>query len=226
MNTHKNRLLAVVVAAIFTISLAGKFVVSRVASAKSPDAKVNYLPIPAGDYSIDPAHSIIGFAVRHLEINWVEGRFKDFSGEIHFDDKDITNSTVQFSAKVESIDTGVEPRNKHLKTPDFFDVEKYPNLTFKSSSIQRKGANSYVLLGDLTMKVVTKQVALPFTITGAVPDPWGNTRFGVEAHTKINRRDFGVNFGSSLPTGGFDVGNEVTINLQLEAVKPGPKPAK
>ncbi len=179
------------------------------------------LPMPL---QIVEEGSTIGFAIRHYEINWVEGRFKDFTGSINYDEKDVTKSTVEFTAKIESVDTGVAPRDKHLRTADFFEVEKYPELTFKSTGVERKGKDKYVLNGDLTLKGVTKPVALPFTITGAITDPRGNTRFGIDAHTKINRRDFGINYGSALASGGFDVGNEVAINLQLEAVKPGPKP--
>jgi polyisoprenoid-binding protein YceI len=204
------------------LTFVGNNVTGLVASAQQKVAKVNYMTIPGGEYKIDPAHSIIGFAIRHLEINWVEGRFKDFTGTINYDDKDVTKSAVEFTAKIESIDTGVEPRNKHLKTGDFFDAAKYPELTFKSTKVERKG-KGYVLYGDFTLKGVTKQVALPFTITGAVKDPWGNTRFGVQAQTKINRRDYGITYGNALPAGGMDVGDEVTINLQLEAMKPDPK---
>jgi polyisoprenoid-binding protein YceI len=200
-------------------------VVSRAAGMQGSAAKVAYAPMPGGEYDIDPAHSIIGFSIRHLEIAWVEGRFKDFKGAIHFDEKDVTKSSVEFTAKVESIDTGVEPRNKHLRTADFFDVEKFPEMTFKSTRVERKGKDGYVLHGDLTLKGVTKQVALPFTVTGAIKDPWGNTRFGVQAQTKIDRRDYGITWGKALENGGLDVGNEVTIELQLEAVKPVPKPA-
>jgi polyisoprenoid-binding protein YceI len=198
---------------------------SIVANAQEKVAKVSYTPIPGGDYRIDPAHSIIGFAIRHLEINWVEGRFKDFTGTIRYDESDVTKSSVEFTAKVESIDTGVERRDNHLRTADFFEVAKYPELSFKSTSVERKGKDRYVLNGDFTLKGVTKQVSLPFTITGAVKDPQGNTRFGINAQTKINRRDYGITWGKPLENGGIDVGNEVTIDLQLEAVKAAPKPA-
>jgi polyisoprenoid-binding protein YceI len=198
---------------------------SWTAGAQEKAAKVSYAPIPGGDYNIDPAHTVIGFAIRHLEISWVEGRFKDFKGTIHFDNSDVTKSSVEFAAKIESIDTGVEARDKHLRTADFFDAAKYPEMSFKSTRVERKGKDGYVLHGDLTLKGVTKQVQLPFTIVGAIKDPWGNTRFGIDAQTKINRRDFGINWGTALATGGIDVGNEVTINLQLEAVQPAPKPA-
>lgn len=193
-------------------------------NAQTQASKVNYVPITAGEYRIDSAHSVIGFAIRHLEISWVEGRFKDYSGTIRYDDKDITKSSVEFTAKVESIDTGVEARDKHLRSADFFEVEKYPEMSFKSSRVERKG-KEFILHGDLTLKGVTKQVALPFTITGAIKDPRGNTRFGVEAQTSINRRDYGINFGTALANGGFDIGNEVTIKLHLEALQPTPKPA-
>jgi polyisoprenoid-binding protein YceI len=224
MKTLRNAIVAAALAAL----VAGTFFFGPAAveaGAQAREAKVVYAPIPAGDYKIDPAHSIIGFAVRHLEINWVEGRFKEFEGTIHYDEKDVTKSSVEFSAKVESVDTGVAPRDKHLRTADFFEVEKYPTLSFKSTSVERKGKDAYVLRGDLTLKGVTKPVQLPFKITGAVKDPWGNTRFGIEAQTKINRRDFGINYGNAFAGSGLDVGNEITINLQLEASKPGPKPA-
>jgi polyisoprenoid-binding protein YceI len=186
--------------------------------------KVSYIPIPAGDYKIDQAHTVIGFSIRHNEISLVSGRFKEFAGAIHYDPKDVTKSSVEFKAKVESIDTGVEGRDKHLRTADFFEVEKYPELTFKSTSVTRKG-KAYILTGDLTLKGVTKQIALPFTITGAIKDGRGNTRMGIAAQTTIDRRDYGITWGHSLAGGGFDVAHDVTIDLQLEALQPAAKPA-
>ena len=187
--------------------------------------KVSYLPIPGGDYTMDRSHSVIGFAILHNELTLVRGRFKDFAGTIHFDDKDVTRSSVQFTAKVESIDTGVENRDKHLRTADFFEVAKYPEMSFKSTKVERKGKAGYVLTGDLTLKGVTKQVALPFTITGAIKDGRGNTRIGIAAQTKIDRRDYGITWGRALANGGFDVAHDVTIDLHLEAIQPAPKPA-
>ena len=185
--------------------------------------RINYAPIPAGEYKIDPAHSVIGFAIRHYEISWVSGRFKDFIGTIRYDDSDVTKSSVEFIAKIESIDTGVEPRNTHLRTADFFDAVKYPEMTFKSTRVERKGKNQYVLSGDFTLKGVTRQISFPFTIVGAVKDARGNTRIGIAAETKVNRRDYGITWGKGMDNGGLDVGNEVTVNLQLEAVKPALK---
>ena len=225
MERVRNAVLAVMLAAVVAAPFVGGAVSSWAAAPQEGAAKVAYAPVPGGDYQIDPAHSVIGFAIRHLEINWVEGRFKDFKGTVHFDDKDVTKSSVEFTAKVESIDTGVEPRDKHLRTADFFDVAKFPEMSFKSNRVERQGKDKYVLHGDFTLKGVTKQVSIPFTATGAIKDPWGNTRFGVHAQTKIDRRDYGITWGKTLENGGLDVGNEVTIELQLEAVKPAPKSA-
>ena len=213
--------------------LAALSVVARVTTIPAADAqdnkatkpaKVAYVPILAGDYRMDPAHSVIGFFIRHNELTLVTGRFKNFTGTIHYD-TDVTKSSVEFNARVESIDTGVEGRDKHLRTADFFDVEKYPEMTFKSTRVERKGKASYVLHGDLTLKGVTKPIALPFTLTGAIKDGRGNTRIGIAAQTKIDRRDYGITWGRPLTGGGFDVGHDVTIDLHLEAVLPAPKPA-
>lgn len=207
--------------------------VSRISSVPTADAqgnstakptKVGYLPIPAGEYKMDVAHSVIGFSIRHNELTLVSGRFKNFTGTIHYD-PDVTKSSLEFNAKVESIDTGVEARDKHLRTADFFEVAKYPEMSFKSTRIERKGKGGYILHGDLTLKGVTKQVALPFTITGGIKDGRGNTRIGIAAQTKIDRRDYGIIWGHALAGGGFDVGHDVTIDLHLEAIQPAPKPA-
>ena len=225
MRTMRNAILAAVLTAVTAATFAIGGASTWAVGVQERAAKVSYAPVPGGEYNIDPAHSIIGFSIRHLEINWVEGRFKDFKGTIHFDEKDVTKSSVEFTAKVESIDTGVDQRNAHLRTADFFDVAKYPEMNFKSTRVERRGKDGYVLHGDFTLKGVTKQVALPFTVTGAIKDPWGNTRFGISAQTKINRRDYGITWGKAMESGGMDVGDEVTIKLQFEAVRPGPKAA-
>jgi polyisoprenoid-binding protein YceI len=221
----KYAFLITALAATLALTFTGNSVAAVMVVAQEKAAKVSYAPIPGGEYKIDPAHSIIGFAIRHLEINWVEGRFKDFNGTIRYDEKDITKSSVDFTAKIESIDTGVEARDKHLRTADFFDAAQYPSMTFKSTRVERKGKDSYILYGDFTLKGVTKQVSLPFTITGAIKDARGNTRFGINAKTKINRRDYGITWGKPMENGGLDIGNEVAIELHLEALKPAPNPA-
>jgi len=212
--------LAATAAALF----AGPAAPHASAQTQTKAAKMTYAPITGGEYRIDPAHSTIGFKIRHYEINWVDGRFKDFSGTIRYDEQDPTKSSVEFAAKVESIDTGVAGRDKHLRTADFFEVEKYPDMTFKSTRVERKG-KGWVLHGDLTLKGVTKPVALPFQLTGAIKDPRGGTRFGVEAQTTIDRRDFGITWGKALEGGGFDLGHVVQIELHLEAIKAAPKAA-
>ena len=190
---------------------------SWLVAAQQKTPGVAFEAIPAGDYKIDPSHSLIGFSIRHFELSLVRGRFKDFTGTIHYD-TDVTKSSVEFTAKVESIDTGVTGRDNHLRTADFFDVAKFPEMTFKSTKVEKKG-NGYLLFGDFTLKGVTKQISLPFNIIGAVKDNRGNMRFGVAAETKINRRDYGINWGAKMPNGGLNVGDEVVIELQLEALK-------
>jgi len=205
--------------------LLNKVTAGREAGAQQPGTKVNYAPIPSGEYKIDPAHSVIGFAIRHYEISLVRGRFKDFTGTIRYDDADVSKSSVEFAAKIESIDTGVDARNAHLRTADFFNAATYTEMTFKSTRVERLSQDQYVLHGDFTLKGVTKQISLPFTMTGAIKDAQGSTRFGIAAQTKIDRREYGITWGNPMANGGLDVGNEVMIDLQLEAVKPASKPA-
>lgn len=175
----------------------------------------------AGTYNFDRAHTFIGFRVRHMGLIDVPGYFRDFTGEINYDPKDPGRSSVNFSAKVTSIDTGIEGRDKHLRSGDFFEVEKYPDLTFKSTKVEKQG-DAWMVTGDLTMKGVTKSVTLPVKITGFLPGNQRNgPRMGVTAETTINRRDFGVNYGGNLPgTDTPQIGNDVKVWLQIEAVKP------
>ncbi|HYO63721.1 MAG TPA: YceI family protein [Pyrinomonadaceae bacterium] len=226
MRRVRNAVLAVALAALVALALAAVVAVAPEANAQEPTrpAPVTYAPITGGEYKIDTAHSTVGFAIRHYEINWVSGRFREFTGTVNYDETDITKSTVEFTAKVESIDTGVAGRDKHLRNADFFDVEKYPEMTFKSTRVERRG-KSFVLHGDLSFHGVTKPVAIPFTLTGAIKDPRGNTRVGINGQTTINRRDFGITWGKQMEGGGLDIGNEVNVTLQLEAVKAAPKPA-
>lgn len=192
--------------------------------ADAQQQKPTFEPIPSGEYKLDPAHSVIGFAVRHFELSLVRGRFKEFTGAINYDAADVTKSTVEFTAKVESVDTGVAGRDNHLRNADFFEVAKFPEMTFKSTKVEKKG-NGYVLHGDFTLKGVTKPISFPFTLTGAIKDNRGNVRFGVAAETKINRRDYGITWGATMTNGGRNVADEVVIDLQLEAVKAAPPAA-
>lgn len=179
----------------------------------------------AGTYNFDKNHSTIGFGVKHMGLANVYGRFTDYTGTINYDASDVTKSSVEFTAKAASIDTGVAPRDNHLRTADFFEVEKYPELSFKSTKIEKRGSG-YVATGDFTLKGVTKQIQLPFTVNGVIKEQrGGGMRMGASIETTINRRDYGVNYGGNLPNGSQMVSDEVKINLQIEAVKPAPKPA-
>jgi polyisoprenoid-binding protein YceI len=171
-----------------------------------------------GTYNLDKSHSSIGFRVKHMGLVDVPGYFRDFTGTVKYDGKDATKSTVEFSAKMESVDTGVAGRDKHLRNADFFEVEKYPEMTFKSTKIEKKGKN-YLLTGDLTMKGVTKQISFPFTVAGVITDARGNTKMGAVAETTINRRDFGVNYGTNMPNGVATLSDDIKVVLNLEANK-------
>ncbi len=174
----------------------------------------------SGTYNFDRAHSFIGFKVNHNTLIEVPGFFRDFTGAITYDAKDVTKSSVTFTAKVTSIDTGVQGRDNHLRTPDFFDVATYPELSFKSTKVEKKG-KGWVVTGDFTMKGVTKTISFPFSIPGFLPGNDRNGgRMGVTAETTINRRDFGVNYDAKLPTGQQVVSDQVKVVLQIEAVKP------
>lgn len=169
----------------------------------------------SGNYGLDKAHSSIGFKVKHFGLVDVPGYFRDFKGTISYDAKDVSKSTVEFSAEMKSVDTGVAGRDNHLRTADFFEVEKYPMMTFKSTKVEQK-KKQWMITGDLTMKGVTKSVMFPFNIVGFAKDQRGGVKMGVTAETTINRRDFGVNYGGNLPSGVAVLSDNVTVVLQLE----------
>jgi polyisoprenoid-binding protein YceI len=178
----------------------------------------------SGAYSFDKAHSSIGFRVKHMGLVEVPGYFRDFTGTVNYDPKDVTKSTVEFTAKATSVDTGVAPRDNHLRTKDFFEVEAYPDITFKSTKIEKKG-KGLMLTGDLTMKGVTKSISFPFAVAGFLKDAKsGATRMGATAETVINRRDFGVNYGGNLPNGAAMLSDNITIILNIEANMTPAKP--
>lgn len=174
----------------------------------------------SGIYNFDKAHSAIGFRVKHMGLVDVPGYFRDFTGTIAYDSKDPAKSSVNFTAKVTSVDTGVSGRDTHLRSVDFFEVEKFPEITFKSTKVEKKG-KGWIVTGDFTMKGVTKSISLPFDVTGFLPaDQRSGGKMGVTASTSINRRDYGVNYGGNLPTGAAMISDEVRIDLQIEANKP------
>lgn len=172
----------------------------------------------ADKYELDPVHTRIGFTARHLMINNVSGRFTDFTGNILYDEQDITKSAVSVKIQAVSVNTENKMRDDDLRSPNFFDVAKYPEITFQSSRIEKQG-DGYVCAGTLAMHGVSKEITIPFTILGKIKDPWGNTRIGLEAELKVDRRDWGLTYSKALDSGGLIVGNEIKIDLNVEAVK-------
>lgn len=173
----------------------------------------------AGAYDFDKAHSFIGFKVRHMGLIEVPGFFREFTGVVNFDARDMAKSTVEFTAKAASVDTGVVGRDNHLRNKDFFEVEKYPDITFRSTKVEKRG-KAGMLTGDFTMKGVTKSVTFPFEIVGWLPPgERSGGKMGIAAETTINRKDFGVNYDTKLPSGISSVSDEVKIVLQIEAGK-------
>ena len=171
-------------------------------------------------WKIDPAHSIAEFKVKHMMIANVKGQFSNISGTLFLDEADLTNSHVEATIEASSIHTRDEQRDAHLKSLDFFDVEKFPSLHYKSSDIRIVRDGELSVEGDLTIHGVTRKVR--FSVEGPTPpakDPWGNTRVAISAITKINRKDFGLTWNAALETGGILVGDEVTITLEVEFVK-------
>ncbi len=167
-------------------------------------------------FSIDTSHSEVTFQVRHL-ITKVRGRFSDFSGTIEFDASSPVNSKVNFAIQAASIDTNEPNRDAHLKGDDFFAADTYPILSFASVSITPKGGNDYNVEGDLTIRDVTRRIVLPVTHLGTAKDPWGNEKLAFETEATINRKEYGLNWNAALETGGFLVGDDVKISLQIQA---------
>ncbi|MCU0304321.1 MAG: YceI family protein [Thermoanaerobaculales bacterium] len=172
----------------------------------------------AATYTVDKTHSGVDFKVRHL-VSKTPGKFTDFEGTIVADLANLDASSVTFTIKAASIDTGNADRDKHLRSADFFDVETYPEITFTSSKITKAGDNSYAVTGTLTMHGVSKTVTLPVTYLGEVKDPWGNTKAGFEIETTLDRKDYGIVWNKALDAGGVLLGDEVEITINLETQK-------
>jgi polyisoprenoid-binding protein YceI len=173
-------------------------------------------------WQIDPNHSAAQFAVRHLGLSTVRGAFTKVSGTIQFDDKDVSKSSVEVTIDAASVDTRVPDRDKDLRSDRFFDAEKYPTLTFKSTKVEQVETGKLRVTGDLTIHGVTKQVVLDVEgPTAAVKDPWGNQRAAANASTKINRQDFGVKWNAKMDNGGWVVGDDVAITIDVEMVQKG-----
>lgn len=165
---------------------------------------------------VDKAHTQVTFSVTHLLITEVTGRFTDFDITFHNANEDFSEGNIDIRIGAASVDTDIEKRDNHLRSDDFLNVEKFPNITFKSKSIEKTGENTYKLTGDLTIRDVTKSVVLDATYNGTVTDPWGVTKAGFKATTAINRFDFGVKWNKMMETGGLVAGEIVKIALLLE----------
>jgi polyisoprenoid-binding protein YceI len=169
-------------------------------------------------WKIDPAHSHAAFAVKHLMISTVRGRFGEVSGDVHLDESDFANSTADIIVNTASVDTRDAQRDAHLRSADFFDVEQFPTMTFRVSRIDGS-IEEFKLAGDITIHGVTRPITFDVTYEGRGRDPWGGERIGFSATGKIKRSDFGLNWNAALETGGFLVGDEVKITFDVEALK-------
>lgn len=169
-------------------------------------------------WDVDLDHSIIEFRVVHMVVSKTAGRFMDYSGFIEMDPDAKTFTTVEATINTASVNTNQEKRDAHLRNVDFFDVEKFPTMTYKLKSYKKQG-DGYAAVGDLTLRGVTKEITLVGTFNGATKDPWGNTRAGFNAEGKLNRKDFGMVWNKTLDSGGLVVGDEVQIRLDIECIK-------
>jgi polyisoprenoid-binding protein YceI len=172
-----------------------------------------------GTYSVDTAHSRIGFVARHAMVTKVRGAFNEFEGKAVIDGNRPENSSVEISLQVASVDTRNAQRDGHLRTNDFLDAEAYPTITFRSTSIAHDGGNDFAVTGDLTIKDVTKSIELPLEFQGAATDPFGNERIGFEGSVVINRKDWGVSWNAALETGGVLVSEKITLEFEISAIK-------
>lgn len=171
-------------------------------------------------WNIDLSHSGVHFTVRHLMISKVRGTFGTWTAALDLDEADITRSRVDVTIDVASIETGEAKRDDHLRSPDFFEIEKFPQLTFKSTKVERTGPEDLAVTGELTIRDITRTVVLAVEEGGKVKDPWGGTRAGYSAHVSISRKDFGLTWNALLEAGGVAVGDKIEIGIEIEAIAP------
>ncbi|HXU23425.1 MAG TPA: YceI family protein [Tepidiformaceae bacterium] len=171
-------------------------------------------------FALDPAHSSFEFSVRHMVISSTKGRFAKFDATAEIDEANLVNSSATITIDTNSIDTREEARDNHLRSADFFDAANFPTMTYVTKRIEPKGGNDYRIIGDLTVRDMTHEVPLQAEVTGPIKDPYGNTRYGISAEGKINRKDWGLNWNAVMEAGGLLVGDEVKLSAELELVKP------
>jgi polyisoprenoid-binding protein YceI len=170
-------------------------------------------------WTLDPTHSIAEFSVKHLVVTTVKGRFRDVEATLYIDEENIANSSVTASIDVASVDTNQPDRDAHLRSDDFFNAEEYPKITFRSTRVEKTKDDNYLVHGDLTIRDVTRPVALDAEFEGEIVDPWGNRRAAFTATTQISRKEFNVRWNQALETGGAVVSDNVKITLHLEAIE-------
>jgi len=170
-------------------------------------------------WALDPTHSELQFKVKHLMITTVTGSFKSFTARVETDGENFENAKIEFSAEVNSIDSGNEQRDAHLKSADFFEADKFPTLTFSSTKLEKKDEENYLLYGNLNIKGVIKPVVIPTEFGGLAKDPWGNNKVGFTLNGKINRKDWDLNWNATLEAGGVLVSEEVKIIAEVQFVK-------
>lgn len=173
-------------------------------------------------FQIDPTHSAVEFAIKHMMFSTVRGRFRDVKGTVELDEQNPANTRIDVEIDAATIDTGVADRDAHLRNADFFDVEQFPAITFRSKRVDggvKEAGDAFRVVGDLTIRGKSVEVTLEATLLGSGKDPWGNVKTGVEATAKIDRRDFGLVWNQALETGGILVGNDIRIEIQVQAVK-------
>jgi len=177
-----------------------------------------YTPAFSANFAIDKSHSEIAFSIKHMTISNVKGRFNDYKGSFAFDEKTKTIKSASLKINTASIDTRDAKRDADLRSPNFFDVAKYPNIIFTMKNARRNSENKYMVIGDMTIHGITKRVMLDVEFLGAVTDPWGNHRAGFTMRGKINRKDFGLTWNKVLESGGLVVGDEVTLLIEFEGI--------
>ncbi len=191
---------------------------AAVLAAASASAAPAVPPAAAGAWTIDRSHSEVGFQVRHL-VSKVRGSFDEFDAVIRVDAEALEASSVRFTVKAASIDTKDAKRDEHLRSADFFDTARFPEIRFVSTSVRPAGENRYEVTGDLTMHGVTRRVTLPVTFLGVQRDPWGNDKAGFETAVTLNRKDFGINWNKALDQAGAVLGDDVAVSIALEAAR-------
>jgi polyisoprenoid-binding protein YceI len=172
-----------------------------------------------GTYTVDPSHSRIGFVARHAMVSKVRGSFNEFEGTGYFDAENPANSRLELTIKAASVDTRNPDRDAHLRSNDFFDMERYPKITFSSTRVEQVDAENYRITGDLTMKGVTRPVTVDLEYTGTSIDPYGNERIGLEGKATVNRKDWGINWNAALEAGGVLVSEKVTLEFEVSAIR-------